>query len=78
LRFNTTTGSFEGHNGTAFASVGGGATGAGGDQIFYQNGQTVNTSYSITAGQNAGSFGPISIAGGVTVTVPSGSTWSVV
>lgn len=78
LRFNTSTSSFEGYNGTSFASVGGGATGAGGDQVFYQNGQTVTTDYTITAGQNAGSFGPVSIAGGVTVTVPTGSTWSVV
>ena len=57
---------------------GGGATGGGTDQIFYQNGQTVTTDYTITAGQNAGSFGPISINSGVTVTVPTGSTWSIV
>lgn len=77
MRYNSTTGSFEGYT-TAWGSIGGGATGAGGDQIFYQNGQTVNTSYSITAGQNAGTFGPVSIAGGVTVTVPTGSVWSIV
>jgi hypothetical protein len=46
--------------------------------MFYLNGQTVNTSYSIPAGQNAGSFGPITVASGATVTVPSGSTWTVV
>ena len=78
FRFNTSTSSFEGYNGTAFSSVGGGATGAGGDQIFYENGQTVTTDYTITAGQNAGTFGPVTINGGITVTVPSGSTWSVV
>jgi hypothetical protein len=77
MRYNSTTGAFEGYT-TAWGSIGGGATGAGGDQVFYQNGQTVNTSYSITAGTNAGSFGPISIAGGATVTVPTGSTWSIV
>jgi hypothetical protein len=42
------------------------------------NATTVATSYTIGAGYNAGSFGPISVAGGVTVTVPTGSTWSVV
>ena len=78
LRFNTSTSSFEGYNGTAFSSVGGGATGAGGDQIFHENGQTVTTNYTITAGKNAGSFGPVSINSGITVTVPTGSTWSVV
>jgi hypothetical protein len=60
------------------APTGGGATGGGSDQIFYENGQTVNTSYSITAGKNAGTFGPVTVASGVTVTVPTGSTWSVV
>ena len=78
LRFNTTTTSFEGYNGTAWGSIGGGATGGGTDQIFYQNGQTVTTNYSITSGQNAGTFGPITINSGVTVTVPSGSTWSII
>lgn len=78
LRFNTTTTSFEGYNGTAWGSIGGGATGGGTDQIFYLNGQTVTTNYSIPAGQNAGTFGPVTVNGGVTVTVPSGSTWSIV
>jgi hypothetical protein len=56
----------------------GGATGAGTDAIFWQNGQTVNTSYSIPVGINAGSFGPITIASGVVVTVPTGGVWTVV
>ena len=60
------------------AATGGGATGGGSDKIFYENDQTVNTSYSITAGKNAGTFGPVTVANGVTVTVPTGSTWSVV
>lgn len=78
LRFNTTTTSFEGYNGTAWGSIGGGAAGGGTDAIFYNNGQTVTTNYSIPSGQNAGTFGPITINSGVTVTVPSGSTWSIV
>jgi len=78
LRYNTTTGGFEGHNGTSWGSIGGGATGGGADQMFYLNGQTVTTSYSIPSGQNAGTFGPITVNSGATVTVPSGSTWSIV
>jgi hypothetical protein len=78
LRFNSTTSSFEGHNGTAWGSIGGGATGGGADQMFYLNGQTVNTNYSIPSGQNAGTFGPITVASGATVTVGSGSTWTIV
>ena len=78
LRFNTTTTSFEGYNGTAWGSIGGGATGGGTDQIFWVNGQTVTTSYSIPATSNAGSFGPITISGSATVTIPASSNWVVV
>jgi hypothetical protein len=78
LRFNTDLVSFEGYNGTSWGSIGGGATGGGTDHIFYLNDQTVNTSYSIPSGQNAGTFGPISVASGATVTIPAGSTWSIV
>lgn len=77
LRFNTTQNSFEGFNGTSWGSIGGGATGGGTDQMFYLNGQNVTVNYTIPSGQNAGTFGPISVASGVTVTVPSGSTWTV-
>jgi hypothetical protein len=78
LRFNSSTTSFEGHNGTSWTSVGGGATGAGTDQVFWNNGQTVNTSYSIPASTNAGTFGPVTIGASATVTIPSSSTWTVV
>ena len=53
------------------------ATGAVND-IFYENGQTVDANYTITSSKNAVSAGPVSIASGVTVTVPSGSRWAVV
>jgi hypothetical protein len=57
---------------------GGGATGGGTDQVFYENDQTVTTDYTITAGKNAVTAGPVTIDSGVTVTVPSGSSWVVV
>ena len=60
------------------AGGGGGASGAGGDQIFFQNDKTVTASYTVPTGKNAGTFGPVTINSGVTVTVPSGSVWSVV
>jgi len=60
------------------AGGGGGAAGAGGDQIFFQNDKAVTASYTIPTGKNAGTFGPVTINSGVTVTVPSGSVWSVV
>jgi len=56
----------------------GGATGGGTDKIFWLNDQTVTTSYSIPVGQNAGTFGPITVNAGAIVTVPSGSVWTVI
>jgi len=77
LRFNTTLSKPEVYNGTAWGSVGGGATGGGSDEIFIENGQTVNTNYTIGASRNAMSTGPITVATGVVVTVPTGSRWVV-
>ena len=44
----------------------------------YLNGQTISANYSIPSSYNGLSAGPITIASGVTVTVPSGSSWSIV
>ena len=55
-----------------------GAAGGGSDKIFWENGQTVTTNYTITNNMNAGSFGPITINNGVTVTVGSGENWTIV
>jgi hypothetical protein len=60
------------------AGGGGGASGTGGNQIFFENDLNVTGSYTIPTGKNAGTFGPVTIDSGVTVTVPSGSVWSVV
>jgi hypothetical protein len=77
IRFNDDLDQFEGYNGTAWASVGGGATGGGADRVFMENDQTVTTNYTITTNRNAVTAGPITINSGVTVTVPAGSTWHV-
>jgi len=75
LRFNSTTSSFEGHNGSAWAPVGGGATGGSGEQVFVENENQIDNNYTITTNFNALTTGPITVASGVTVTVPSGSSW---
>ena len=62
----------------SWAAAGGGANGNGSNEIFWENDQTVTGDYSITNAKNAGSFGPITIQSGVTVTVGSGETWTVV
>jgi len=76
IRYNTENAQFEGYA-TAWGGFGG-ASGASGDQIFYENDQEVTADYTITSGKNAMSAGPIGIATGVTVTIPSGSSWTIV
>jgi hypothetical protein len=73
FRFNTDINQFEGYNGSAWGAVGGGATGGAGDQVFYENDKTANNTYTITAGKNAMTTGPLTIANGATITVPAGS-----
>ena len=121
MRFNTTSNEFEGHNGTAWSSVGGSAisndTSTASDlfptflsattgtatsiftsnaKLLYKpstgefkasavvasngivvNNQTISASYTIAAGNNAMSAGPVTVASGQTVTVASGSRWVV-
>jgi len=64
--------------GTLSWGLAGGALGGGSDQIFYENDQTVTTNYTISTNKNAMTAGPVTINSGVTVVVPSGSTWSIV
>lgn len=61
-----------------YQTGGGGATGGGADQVFFQNSQTVTTTYAIPSGKNAMSAGPITINADITVTIPSGSVWTIV
>jgi hypothetical protein len=77
IRYNTTTSQFEGYQGGAWGQLGGGATGAGGDEVFVENSRVVTTNYTIPVGKSAESVGPITINAGVTVTVSSGERWVV-
>lgn len=78
FRFNTTLSQFEGYNGSTWGAVGGGATGGAGNAAFYENDTNVTVNYTITTGKNAMSAGPITVNSGVTVTVPTGSVWTIV
>jgi hypothetical protein len=77
-RFNTDTVQFEGYTGTLWSSIGGGAKGGGSDSVFFENDQTVTTNYTLTTNKNAVTAGPVTVNSGVTVTIPSGSSWVVV
>ena len=65
-------------DGSSLTGISAGATGGGSDEVFYENDQTVTTNYTITNGKNAMSAGPITINSGVTVTVGSGETLTIV
>ena len=55
-----------------------GAKGGGTENIFWENEATMNNSYTISTNYNAGVFGPLTVASGATITVPSGSVLSIV
>ena len=58
----------------AGAPVGGAST----NTVFFENDIAVAVNYQITTNKNAMSAGPISINAGIAVTVPSGSSWTIV
>ena len=76
------TGTLPAISGANLTGIDAGATGAGNDKIFWENGQTVTTSYTIGttfgAACNAMSAGPITINNSVVVTVDSGDTWTII
>ena len=78
IRFNSDASSFEGYNGTAWGAIGGGATGGGTDAWALEHDNTITTNYTIGTGKNVINAGPMTINSGVTVTVPTGSSWSIV
>ena len=68
----------QGATGAAGADGEDGLKGGGSDLIFFENSQNVTTNYTISNNKNAMSAGPITINNGITVTVGSGETWTVV
>jgi hypothetical protein len=70
IRYNTTSGLFEGYT-TQWGGIGG----ASADGAVYENAQTISNNYTMTTNFNGESVGPITIASGVTVTIPSGSRY---
>ena len=77
IRYNTSLNTFEGYGAASWGSIGGGATGAGGDTVFQENQLIVTTSYTLSTGKSAMSVGPITINSGAAVTIPSGYRWLV-
>ena len=63
---------FDGTNGITYPDGTGQKTTA-----LYINNQTISTSITMSANTSASSTGPISLANGVTVTLPAGVRWVV-
>ena len=74
LRFNSEATSFEGYDGSAWGSIGGGAT----SDAVYENSATILENITIVTGRNGMSTGPISVGAGITVTVESGARYVVI
>ena len=62
-------------NKTVDINIKGGPTGAGSDQVFFENKRNVTADYTLSSGFSAMSVGPVNVSAGVTVTVPSGERW---
>jgi hypothetical protein len=45
------------------------------NNCLYENNQTISDNYTVTNGRSASSVGPITVAPGKAVTLPSGSRW---
>ena len=78
VRFNTDSNQFEGYNNTTWTGIGDQPVGGGTNRLFFENDQVMTTNYTITSGKNAMSAGPITVNPGVVLTVPSGSTYTIV
>jgi hypothetical protein len=73
FRFNDDTDQFEGYDGSAW----GGISGAQAGGAILTNKDTATASYTIAAGENGLSVGPVTIDSSVTITVSSGQRWLV-
>jgi hypothetical protein len=70
LRFNTTSTSFEGYDGSAWGAIGGG--GGATEDAFYENSQTLSANVTIASGRNAMTTGPLTVGSGYSVTIEAG------
>ena len=78
LTFNSATGALGATSYTGDGSNLTGVASAVADGCIYENSQTISNNYTISTNKNALSAGPITIANGVTLTIPSGSVYTIV
>jgi hypothetical protein len=73
---NTGVTSFNGSTGAVTFTAG--ASGGGTDSVFYLNDVVITQSYTVPINRNAMTAGPISISDGVSISIPDGSSWTIV
>tara|TARA_R100001082_G_C4335878_1_gene147761 strand:+ start:408 stop:1031 length:624 start_codon:yes stop_codon:yes gene_type:complete len=82
IRYNSTDHEVEAYKNGSWENVGSGQGATGGNNganaCFWENELTITHDYTITAARGAGSFGNVVINTGKTVTIPAGSSWTVV
>jgi hypothetical protein len=71
LRYNTELDSFEGYVDGVWGGIGGAQAGG----AIMTNKSTASVSYTIAAGENGLSVGPITVGSGVTITVSTNQRW---
>ena len=71
IRYNTDLDSFEGYADGAWGGIGGAQAGG----AIITNKDTASVNYTVAAGENGLSVGPITVDSGVTVTVTAGQRW---
>lgn len=74
LRYNSTLAQFEGYDGANWGGIGGAQAGG----VIQTNKTEVTIDYTLPAGSNGFSVGPITIDSGVSVTVTSGQVWVII
>ena len=46
--------------------------------MFRENAQTISSNYTVVGTVNASTVGPVAIASGVTITIETGGTWTII
>ena len=75
FRYNSSTSAFEGYT-SGWGSIGGGSSITANG--LFENANTITSAYTITVGNNGLSSGPITMSNTGSVTVPTGSAWTIV
>lgn len=79
IRYNTDLVQYESYLNGNWAPLGSGQTlGNALTKAIFYNANTISENITIQTGTNGGTFGPVTISDGFTVTVSEGSTWSIV